>query len=173
MHGKILGSDLQPLLTLPVDRDRRAGPVGAYRAPGEGVLFHLRVRTRLGEDLTVDPTQPEWPPTSAQRDLERQARNSPSEELITVIHHRHAYQDSLRGMGSSCPSEQSGWSRRGEGQSPLKTDSKIQQPEAKEQGPQCDDDSSSSPPRNRRVVDLEMTIVLAQVSIPSGLIPSG
>ncbi|KAJ7125490.1 hypothetical protein C8R43DRAFT_1135340 [Mycena crocata] len=63
---------------------------------------------------TVYSTQPEWSrwrPTSAQRDLERQAKNSPSEMLYPPgVDHglplSARVPDSLRGMGSSCSPEQ-------------------------------------------------------------------
>ncbi|KAJ7110327.1 hypothetical protein C8R43DRAFT_1113706, partial [Mycena crocata] len=100
----------------------------------------------LGGDETVDPTKPEWSrrrPTSAQRDLERQARNSPSEMLYPPgvdygFPSCARVPGSLRGMGSSCSPEQLDGLAAVKGVC-TETDRKI-----------------SSPPRNRRVVNHEM-----------------
>ncbi|KAJ7110318.1 hypothetical protein C8R43DRAFT_1243103 [Mycena crocata] len=101
-------------------------------------------------DETVDPTKPEWSrrrPTSAQRDLERQARNSPSEMLYPPgvdygFPSCARVPGSLRGMGSSCSPEQLDGLTAVKGVR-TETDRKI-----------------SSPPRNRRVVDRDMKLAV-------------
>ncbi|KAJ7110314.1 hypothetical protein C8R43DRAFT_1113696 [Mycena crocata] len=104
----------------------------------------------LGGDETVGPIKPEWSrrrPTSAQRDLERQARNSPSEMLYPPgvdygFPSCARVPGSLRGMGSSCSPEQLDGLAAVKGVR-TETDRKI-----------------SSPPRNRRVVDREMKLAV-------------
>ncbi|KAJ7086603.1 hypothetical protein C8R43DRAFT_1115336 [Mycena crocata] len=118
----------------------------------------------LGGDETVDPTKPDWSrrrPTSAQRDLERQARNSPSEMLYPPgddygFPSCARVPGSLRSMGSSCSPEQLDGLAAVKGvcteTDRKKTPSKTQQPEVNEQGPPRED-NSPGPPRNRRAVN--------------------